>query len=249
MSKPLNIFILGANRGIGLQLVKDIVATLNVNKLFATYRNEDQSKELLEYAASNPKVKTLQLDARDDSKFLEIAKKVEEEVQGQGLNLVINNAGVYTERPQRLESLTKETLLFHFEVNTVAPLLFTKAVLPLLETAANRNSTEQGINRAAIVNMSSTMGSIAENSSGGEYAYRSSKTALNMVNKSLSVDLKPKNILAVVLHPGWVITEMGGENALITVEESVRGMLNVISGLDDASNGKFYNYAGKELPW
>ena len=150
-------------------------------------------------------------DIRDDSKYADVVKQVDEATQGAGLNLLINNAGIYTNRPQNLENITKETMLLHFEVNTIAPLILAKVILllqlcndidilkimemriyelrlifgvlialfqaflPLLEKAANSSSGPLGINRAAIVNVSSLMGSVADNGSGGEYAYRSSK--------------------------------------------------------------------------
>ena len=93
------------------------------------------------------------------------------------------------------------------------------------------------------------VGSIKENTSGGMYIYRSSKTSLNQVVKSLSVDLKAHGITVVSLHPGWVKTDMGGPNALIDKETSVRGMTEVISNLDISSTGNFYNYDGSIIPW
>jgi NAD(P)-dependent dehydrogenase (short-subunit alcohol dehydrogenase family) len=249
MSKPITALIVGANRGLGLQLVKDALSELNASKVFATYRSEDQSKELLELAASNPNVVPIQLDIRDETKYPDVVKRVEEVTQGAGLNLLVNNAGIYTMRPQNLESITKEAMLLHFEVNTIAPLMLAKAFLPLLEKAANSSSGPLGIQRAAVVNVTSLMGSIADNGSGGEYAYRSSKTALNMVTKSLSLDLRSKNILAMVIHPGWVKTDMGGSNAPLSIEDSVRGMIKVIANLSDGDSGKFLRYNGEELPW
>jgi NAD(P)-dependent dehydrogenase (short-subunit alcohol dehydrogenase family) len=93
------------------------------------------------------------------------------------------------------------------------------------------------------------MGSIADNGGGGSYLYRSSKTALNMVVKSLSIDLKPSGITAVVFHPGWVQTDMGGPNAMISTEQSVSGMRQIISRLTPADSGKFFAYDGQEIPW
>ena len=97
--------------------------------------------------------------------------------------------------------------------------------------------------------LSSKVGSISDNTGGGMYIYRSSKTALNQVIKSLSIDLLSKGISVIALHPGWVRTDMGGPNALISIEESVNGMATVISkkSLDDT--GKFFNFDGKEIPW
>jgi len=248
MTSPITALVVGANRGLGLQLVKDL-SELHTGIIFATYRSEDQSKDLLELASTNQKVRAIQLDARDEAKYPEVVKVIDDATKGSGLNLLINNAGIYSQRPQTLESMTKETLMLHFEVNTVAPLLLVKALLPLLEKGANSNSGPLGINRAAVVNMSSLMGSVEDNGSGGDYAYRSSKSALNMVTKSLSLDLIDKNIVSVVLHPGWVKTDMGGRHATLSIEDSVRGMVQVISSLEKSQNGKFLRYNGDVLPW
>ena len=106
-----------------------------------------------------------------------------------------------------------------------------------------------GSERKLIVNISSRMGSIEENTSGGNYIYRSSKAALNMVAKGLSLDLAPRGITVVVFHPGWVQTDMGGQNALITPAESVAGMRVVIDGLMPKNTGSFHAYDGSDIPW
>jgi NAD(P)-dependent dehydrogenase (short-subunit alcohol dehydrogenase family) len=248
MSKPISAVIVGANRGLGLQFVKDVLSELKADKVFATYRNKDQAKELLELASANPSIRPIQLDARDESKYPELVKTIEEATNGAGLNLLINNLGIY-EKPQDLANITKENLLLHFEVNTVAPLLIAKALLPLLEKGASSSSGPLGVRRAAIVNVTSLMGSVQDNGSGGSYSYRSSKAALNMVTKSLSKDLESRNILAMVIHPGWVQTDMGGSHAPLSIVDSVRGMVNVIANLNESQNGKFLRYNGDELPW
>ena len=93
------------------------------------------------------------------------------------------------------------------------------------------------------------MGSIADNTSGGAYAYRASKAALNALNKSLSVDLAAENFIACVLHPGWVATDMGGSGAPVAPLESATALLGVMDGVKPGSNGRFYNFTGEELPW
>lgn len=106
-----------------------------------------------------------------------------------------------------------------------------------------------GVTRAAIVNMSSILGSIAENSQGGLYAYRLSKVALNMTTKSMSADFKNDHILCIAMHPGWVKTELGGAHAPMDVETSSREMVQTLLNLNDSHNGTFIQYDGKELPW
>ncbi|MEJ2122848.1 MAG: SDR family oxidoreductase, partial [Alphaproteobacteria bacterium] len=125
------------------------------------------------------------------------------------------------------------------EVNTIAPLLMAQAFI---------DHVLRG-NQKIVATVSSKVGSIDDNTSGGGYAYRSSKSAVNQVMKSLSIDLKPKGIKTVSLHPGWVKTDMGGPNALIDTEESVAGMRNVISHLTPEQSGQFINYNGTPIPW
>lgn len=106
-----------------------------------------------------------------------------------------------------------------------------------------------GVQRAAIINMSSILGSISENVQGGLYAYRSSKVALNMTTKSMSVDLKNYQILCVSMHPGWAKTELGGAHAPMTVETCCKPMLQTIFGLNESHNGTFIQYDGQQLCW
>lgn len=106
-----------------------------------------------------------------------------------------------------------------------------------------------GVQRATIVNMSSMLGSIQDNGQGGLYAYRMSKTALNMATKSMSIDLKNEQILCVAMHPGWVKTDMGGLNAPLTIDTSCNQMVNTIFELNETHNGTFIQYDGKSLAW
>lgn len=126
-----------------------------------------------------------------------------------------------------------------FRINTMAPLKMVEAFAAHIQRGTVK----------IIASITSKMGSIADNGSGGSYLYRSGKTALNMVVKSLSIDLKPSGITAVVFHPGWVKTNMGGPNAMITTGQSVSGMRQVISRLTTADSGKFFAYDGQDIPW
>ncbi|KOB52140.1 Sniffer [Operophtera brumata] len=122
--------------------------------------------------------------------------------------------------------------------------------MPALKQASDANSDKpMGAQRAAIINMSSVLGSIAQNDQGGFYPYRCSKAALNAATKSMSLDLKKDQILVACMHPGWVKTDMGGKNAPLDVETSVEGIFNTILSLGEADTGKFLQYDGTELPW
>ena len=138
-----------------------------------------------------------------------------------------------------LESFDDQALFDSFDVNTIGPMRVTRALLPALENA----------DEPQIVNVTSKMGSIDDNGSGGSYAYRASKAALNMVTRSMAADLESKGIVAFVIHPGWVQTRMGGENALIDTETSVDNMLETIDGADQSISGTFQEWDGGEIPW
>ena len=137
-----------------------------------------------------------------------------------------------------LDTLDFDAMEYTFQVNSLGPLRVTQALLPNLEAGEGKT----------IVNITSRLGSI-ELSTGGLYSYRTSKTALNQINKIMSVELEPKGFTSIVMHPGWVQTDMGGAEATLTVSESIAGMVAVINGLSQESTGKFYNYDGQELPW
>ena len=124
-------------------------------------------------------------------------------------------------------------------VNSIGPLRLARALLPNLRAGSGRK----------IVNLTSKMGSIADNSSGAAYAYRASKAALNMATKSLAIDLQAEGFLCIVLHPGWVQTDMGGSKAPVAVEDSIGGMLTVMDGLDAGDNGEFFDFSGARVPW
>ncbi|XP_028163384.1 uncharacterized protein LOC114354962 [Ostrinia furnacalis] len=125
-----------------------------------------------------------------------------------------------------------------------------QSLLPLLKQAAEANSDKPlGATRAAVINMSSVLGSIAQNDQGGFYPYRCSKAALNAATKSMSIDLKKEAILVASMHPGWVKTDMGGKNAPLDVDSAVSGIFATIEKLGEADTGKFVQYDGTELPW
>ena len=154
------------------------------------------------------------------------------------VDIFINNAGVGNSN-QRFGVVSSKPWLELLKVNLIAPLTVTQAIIENIKKGSDKK----------IYFLSSQLGSIGDNTSGGMYIYRSSKTALNQVVKSLSVDLKPIGITVISLHPGWVKTDMGGPNAPVSIDESVKGMMKVIDATDIGNTGTFLNYDGKELPW
>ncbi|XP_046681651.1 C-factor [Homalodisca vitripennis] len=246
-----SILITGCNRGLGLGLVQKLAEQKNfLQHIIATCRNPLEAKKLQEVAKSNPnKVHILQLDVKDFNAHERIAKEVATIVGQEGLNVLYNNAGIST-KFTRVNMVKAEQMLENLTVNAVAPLMLTKALLPVLKQAAAANSSlPQGTSRAAIVNVSSVLGSIADNNQGGFYPYRSSKAALNAITRSLSLDLKSDNILVMSLHPGWVKTDMGGAQAPLTTETAVTAIVDLLSSVGAEHNGGFYQYDGKQLPW
>lgn len=181
--------------------------------------------------------KLLAIDTSDEQSILAAAAALE----GVPIDLLINNAGVADF--SGLAETTKASLMHNFEVNTVGPLLMTRAFLPNLRLAAQTSGT------AFVAQITTRMGSIADNTSGGGYAYRSSKTALNMVSKCLAFDLKKDNIGCLLLHPGYVATRMVGHTGTVSPEQSVAGMTKLIENatLEDAA--KFFHFEGSVLPW
>ena len=155
-----------------------------------------------------------------------------------GLDLLINNAGVGGSQAA-LAGLDAATFMDTYRVNVVGPLLVSQAFAELLA---------QGVD-ALLISITSRMGSIADNGGGGWYDYRASKAALNMLNANLALELRGRKIAAVVLHPGWVQTDMGGAGATLSVDESVSGMLAVIDGLTLEDSGRFLDWNGQEIPW
>ncbi len=229
------ILITGSNRGIGLELARQCLA--RGDRVIATCRSPDWATDLRDLVAVHPdKANLLALDVADPDSVEICSKEVAHQIEG--LDWLVNNAGIY-QRGEKLGALNAENLLEVFRVNAVGPLMIAQAFLDLL--LAGRESR--------VINISSRMGSIAEKRSQGHYSYCGSKAALNMMTRALAFELMPQGIIAVTMHPGWVQTAMGGAKAPLSVEESARGMLNVIEGLTPDEAGRFLQWDGSELPW
>lgn len=225
------VFITGGNRGIGLALVREYLS-LDYT-VHATFRSEGSAQELLALAKENSSLTCHQLDVTDYQAVSDLKGKLP------AIDVLINNAGYYGPKGYGFGNTDIEEWRKVFEINTIAPLKLVEAFYPLLM---------QG-NSKRIACVSSKVGSMTENTSGGGYIYRSSKAALNSVVKSLSNDLSPEGFTAVALHPGWVQTEMGGPRALISTQASAKGLVDIIENLSPSDSGRFLNYDGTELPW
>jgi NAD(P)-dependent dehydrogenase (short-subunit alcohol dehydrogenase family) len=165
-------------------------------------------------------------------------KALASELKGEAIDVLICNAGVSGSEAGDLGRIDPKVWRDTFEVNALAPLMMAEAFVEQVAASKDRK----------LIAISSRLGSITHND-GARYAYRASKTALNMEWQSLSKDTAAKGLICVVLHPGWVQTDMGGKAATLTIAQSVPSMVKVIDGLKPADNGRFLNYDGAELPW
>lgn len=245
-----SVLITGCNRGIGLGLVQQLIKSKTPPEhIISTCRNIEKATSLRELSEQNRNVHILEVDVNNFDSYTKFVDEVEKIVKDDGLNVLINNAGV-SPKFTRVGLVKVDQMMDTLKTNTIAPLMLTKALLPLLKKASGKNSSSPlGASRAAVINISSILGSIQENDVGGYYPYRCSKTALNMITKSLSIDLSADKIMVVSIHPGWVKTDLGGPNAPLDVETSVSGILNTIQSLTENNNGGFIQYDGKVLAW
>lgn len=233
MSNPnYQALITGANRGIGLEFVRQYAA--DGWRVIAACRDPRNATALNALAAaSSGNVVVQALDVADFNQIERLAISL----KGQAIDLLINNAGFYPQSTfGRVDYADWDKA---FRINAMAPM---KMVESFVEHVASSRLRK-------VVTLSSKMGSIADNGSGGSYIYRTSKVAVNMVMKNLAIDLQPRGIAATTLHPGWVLTDMGGPNALITTAQSVAGMRRVIDQLSTQNAGRFIAYDGREIPW
>lgn len=221
-------FITGANRGIGLEFVRQYAAA--GWRVHAACRDAAQATALDSIEGD---VTVHALDVADDSQIEALARNLKDKP----IDLLINNAGILDD--DRFGQTDTATWLRAFRVNCIAPLHLLERLAPNLERGKLKRA----------VALTSRMGSITDNGSGGDYIYRSSKAALNAAMKSAAIDLRSRGIVVAVLHPGWVKTDMGGPHAAVDVRTSVSGLRSVIDSLSLKETGRFFSYDGKELPW
>ena len=218
--------ITGANRGIGLALARQLAE--RGDRVVATCRDPQAAPEL---AATGVRVEAL--DVTDGESVEALRRAVDQPV-----DVLINNAGVGV-RGSELGAFDYGRFRDFFEVNTLGALRVTEAFMPQLRAGSRR----------LVANVTSRMGSIADNTSGGSYEYRASKAALNMATRSMSIDLAGDGFICMVLHPGWVRTDMGGTAAPLTVDASAAGIIELLDHADREYNGGFYDQTGQLLPW
>jgi len=222
--------ITGASRGIGLELSKQCLRA--GHNVVSTYRkSKPDSFSNLE---GSENFSSIDLEVTSSESIKALVSKLGKSC----IDVLVNNAGILGPESQSLQDIDENLWLEVFAVNSISPLSVSRALLPNLLRSANPR----------IIGISSQMGSLSRNST-GMYAYRSSKAALNKIMQVLALEQKDNGITVCPIHPGWVRTDMGGDNADISVEESAAGILTIIENIQLKDSGKFFTWSGEEHAW
>jgi NAD(P)-dependent dehydrogenase (short-subunit alcohol dehydrogenase family) len=217
--------VTGANRGIGLELTLQLLDS--GYDVHATYRSSKGGLEEIQNSSLN----IHQMDVRNKEEISTVIKSIS------SLDLLINNAGIADGHWQSISEIDMEHALEVLNVNAISPVLVTQQVLPILS------------NQSTIVMISSLMGSISDCRSGRSYAYRASKTALNMFSMAMKNELDGMGSSLLIIHPGWVETDMGGPNAPLSTDESVRGIMQRITEQNMSMSGRYVQFDGTPVEW
>ncbi|MGB1954317.1 MAG: SDR family oxidoreductase [Candidatus Poseidoniaceae archaeon] len=221
--------ITGGNRGIGKEFVEQLLSKNHT--VITGVRNPEQMEREHEL------LHVIKLDVSDSNSVIEFAQSVSQYTSK--IDVLVNNAGRMDGRWQSIDQVDADASLEVLNVNTIGPLRVAQALWPLLEKTSH----------SKVANITSLMGSIDDCLSGKSYAYRTSKTGLNMITKILSVEGKENDISVSCYHPGWVLTDMGGERAPVQPHDSVSGLIRLIEMQNLERTGRFFEYTGVELPW
>ena len=228
------ILVTGANRGLGLEFTRQYLS--EGYAVIAATRNPGAAHRLRQLERdSKGSLSLVEADVADSASVRRAASNI----QTPAIDILINCAGVLGGDGQTIGSIDYHEWIRVFDVNVLGPMRMCEAFLDRVARS----------DRRLIVTITSGMGSLADNTSGGYIAYRTSKAAVNMAMLTAAIDLKSRGISCVALNPGWVKTDMGGPNAKLTPEQSVTAMRRVIAELGPNESGRFYNYDGREYPW
>jgi len=227
------LLITGANRGIGLALTQQYLE--EGWQVFGTCRDPANAGELSRLASDSESLTVIPLEVTNPRDIESLVKILD----GKPIDILINNAGVYGQSSSYFGNTNTELWLEALKINTIAPMKIMEALVDNVAASEKR----------VIASMSSKMGSMDDNGSGGSYVYRSTKAALNAVMVSAAHDLKSKGITAVILHPGWVRTDMGGPNGEISTAESATNMRKILAKITLENGGDFYETDGSIIPW
>ena len=246
------VVVTGANRGIGLEFCKQILAKSDGNSVVASCRDPSAATDLtaLQKEMGASRLAIVALDVADEKSIAKWAESLAalEPVKAHGgsISVVINNAGTtgtdgYSK--WELQDMTADEMMHVYRINTIGPMLVTQQ---LVKRGLVGSSAEGPV--SLVGNVTSKVGSVDDNGSGKGYAYRASKAALNIVNKSMSIDLADRGVWCQLLHPGWVRTRMTEGRGLIDADESAAGLIKAMEGEYGPINGCWYDYKGDEIP-
>ncbi|KAK4570134.1 hypothetical protein LTR86_002214 [Recurvomyces mirabilis] len=246
--------VTGASRGIGLELVSQLLEDKSVGKIFALSRGEPPSALQSLISSHSQQLYHVKASVDDTESVQRAAKEVETKLSGQGLDVLVNNAGIQTASPGGTKTVPPEDMLNVLNVNVVGVQRVTAAFLPLLEKGKEKK----------VINVSSTLGSIAwvdKFAKGPVQAYKISKAALNMLNAQYALDYADTGFTFLAVSPGWLKTDLGGQYADLDPHIGVAELKRIILEASPAQNGKFVNihvpgmedahghYDGGEVPW
>lgn len=235
MAAPTTSLVTGANRGLGLEFTRQLLA--RGDHVLATAREPGRASALNLLAGEHPgRLRVLPLDVADPASIRALARELALDGEPPALRLLVNCAGVL-HSGERFGRLDPAVLEGSFRVNAMGPLLLTEALAPMLADGAK------------VANISSVLGSIASLGRFGSPSYDISKAAQNMATALLAKALAERGIVVLALHPGWAQTDMGGDNATVPAAESVAGMLRVVESAATADSGSFRDWQGHALPW
>ena len=230
-----SVLITGSNRGLGLEWVRQYAG--EEWRVFATCRFPEQADELQSLVDNTKHVTLHRLDVTQGDQLSALRK----ELKNEPIDVLINNAGVYYEQwaQDPLGRINYDDWQHTLAVNTLGSMRVSEALIKNVERS----------NKKLIVSITSHMGSIADITNANDYAYRSSKAALNAAMKGLSIEVREQGIGVLLLHPGWVRTRMGGDSAPLSTQQSVTAMRQLVDQFTLSQSGTFLRYDGTVVPW
>nr|CDJ98143.1 Short-chain dehydrogenase reductase SDR domain containing protein [Haemonchus contortus] len=247
---PYSVMVTGANRGLGLGLVKEFMKNKEIHKIIATARNPDDAKDLKQI--QDNRIHLVKLDVTNDESIKNAHEEVKSIVGDKGLTTLLNNAGIWVKYVTKQEP-NRADFMKNMDVNAVGVAILTQNLLPLLRQSAARAKGDFSVDRAAILNISATYGSISKNTTGSGplkgLAYMTSKSALNSLMKTMSIDLSSDGILVANFCPGWMQTDMGGPKAPLTVDQSAAELVSSFAKLNKKHHGGFFSRSLQAIPY
>ncbi|KAE9553460.1 hypothetical protein FO519_003332 [Halicephalobus sp. NKZ332] len=247
MSGPVgpSALVTGSNRGLGLAIVKELLKVKGIENIFAGCRDPSQANDLNELAKSHKSVHVVKLDVEKDEDISEVVKYVEKVVDGKGLNVLVNNAAILTQNGADYKNPDRKIMDRHMSVNVVSPVMITSAFLPLLQKDSTADKP------SLVVNISSDCGSVTDatnvGAAWGNFAYGMTKAALNQYTRYLSTEVSYNHIVTVVVHPGWLRTDMGGGSAPLSPDDGAKAVVHTMEKLTIKDNGRFMDRNGKSM--